>query len=124
MGFIRKSSPPILRARNCFSRFSSVDKNTIGTHLLSDWGFYTTALSNLKRIRASLRRFSALSDSDMKIVSDRLRELTEFLESSQKTLGWKLRSLIGRRLTWYNEVDEWDVIESPPKSPKNSTEQG
>ena len=38
--------------------------------------------------------------------SDRINALLEAIETAPKTLGWKMRSKIGTRSRWYQEVSE------------------
>jgi hypothetical protein len=92
-----------------------INKKSLESHLLTDWGFHFTAVYNLKRIKETLRRFTVLSEEDIKVIDDRLNQLIDYLENSQKSFKWKARSLIGNRIKRYNEVDEWDTIDSPPE---------
>lgn len=90
-----------------------INKNVLGPSLVSDWGFYYTATENLKKIKNSLATYSVLSNGDIKVIEQRIAELLAYLEEEPKTLKWKSRAIIGSKKKWYNEVDEWDVIESP-----------
>ncbi len=36
----------------------------------------------------------------------RLDALIQFLQTCQKTPRWKMRSIVGKRMTWYEEVEE------------------
>ncbi|MEW6399683.1 MAG: hypothetical protein AB1503_11060 [Bacillota bacterium] len=98
-----------------------INKVAVAAPLLKDWGFYYTATTNLKRIEDSLGNYTALSNEDRKIVASRVRELLTYVESQPKSLNWKARSIIGPKLKWYNEVDEWDVIESASDVPRDET---
>ncbi len=93
------------------------DENMINTNavihpLLSDWGFCHTSKENLKKIKASLEKYDVLKQNDREIVSQRIEELEGLIEAGPKTFKWKSRAVIGTKTRWYNEVDEWDVIEN------------
>ncbi|MBN2050640.1 MAG: hypothetical protein JW760_09365 [Spirochaetales bacterium] len=94
------------------------DENMINTEVLTgtlsgDWGFYHTSVENLGKIRDSLTRYDVLSDDDRKVVAERLDLLLAGLEEAPKSLKWKMRAKLGTKKKWYNEVDDWDVIENP-----------
>ena len=91
----------------------SINKTVLGSSLGSDWGFYYTATENLKKIKDSLTNYSVLSNGDTKVIEQRIEELLAHLEAVPKTFKWKSRALLGTKKKWYNEVDEWDVIDSP-----------
>jgi hypothetical protein len=103
----------LLRAQE----LGSDDKDTINPTriayvLCRDWGFYHTATENLRKIRSTLDSYSVDGAADKKVISERISELLESLEKQPKSLKWKSRRMIGTKVRWYNEVDEWDVIAS------------
>lgn len=89
-----------------------INKLAIGAGLLKDWGFYYTATGNLKKIGESLPKYEVLAPEDRQAVMDRIDELIDYLEKEPKGMKWKIRALVGSKVKWYNEVDEWDVIPS------------
>ena len=91
----------------------SINKTVLGSSLGSDWGFYYTATENLKKIKDSLSSYSVLSSGDREIIQRRITELLAYLEAEPKSFKWKTRAVLGTKTKWYNEVDEWDVIDSP-----------
>jgi hypothetical protein len=96
-----------------------INREALGSHLLSDWGFHYTATTNLKKIKDALGQYSALGDEDIKVVEGRLDDLLDYLENEPKSMKWKMRALVGTKMQWYNEVDEWDVIDSQTEDSKN-----
>lgn len=90
-----------------------INRNVLGTCLGSDWGFYYTATENLKKVKDSLTTYSAVENSHAKIIEQRITELLAYLEEYPKTFRWKSRAVLGTKKKWYNEVDEWDIIDSP-----------
>ena len=71
----------------------------------SDWGLYTTTKDNLERIDARLPEFVTM-DRDRRRISERIEDLRSVLVEEPKTLGWKLRNIIGKRIRWYETPEE------------------
>jgi hypothetical protein len=69
-----------------------------------DWGLYTTVTDTLTRVRADAA--DLLDAEQLHVVSERIAAIAEAMVSAPKTLGWKLRSRIGRRVLWYELPDE------------------
>jgi hypothetical protein len=84
-----------------------VNGKVIAEVMSRDWGFYYTFTSNLKTVLEKLDNYEALSQDDIKIVSDRINRLLSLIESKPKSLGWKMRAKVGTKKKWYNDVDEW-----------------
>jgi hypothetical protein len=50
-----------------------------------------------------------LSDKkDIYIVSEKITKLKNRIEAQPKSTGWKLRSVFGDKLKWYDQVEEVD----------------
>ncbi len=73
-----------------------------------DWGWYTTIVDNLVRLNNFVAQ--ALSADDGKVVVERVAALTAALESAPKTIKWKARASVGRRVPWY-------VLPEEPNAP-------
>jgi hypothetical protein len=72
-----------------------------------DWGLFTTVTENLTMIyQMVLNSDFKLSGSISGILLNRLNELNQALISYPKSTRWKMRSLIGKRIPWYEEVEE------------------
>ena len=71
----------------------------------SDWGFYTTIHMNLQKIPDLLERIQ-LPEAEAKIVIAKLGELRQRMESAPKTTAWKMRALIGKSMSWYEEPED------------------
>lgn len=87
------------------------DHETINTHricavLSDDWGFYYTVTTNLERVADYLKRIDGLTGEDIAAVNSRLQKLKTSVESAPKTMRWKLRSRVGVKKKWYNDVEE------------------
>jgi Uncharacterised nucleotidyltransferase len=70
----------------------------------SDWGWYTTLTDNLARIAPVARE---LLDPDAAgLVEARLARLDEGLRAAPKSLRWKTRAKVGRKVKWYELPEE------------------
>ncbi len=82
-----------------------------GTYIASlcanDWGIYKTLTVNIANILSEVSRYE-LDPEAAKVVSIRLRDLQNMIETIPKTSRWKLRARIGERKRWY-ELPESDV---------------
>jgi hypothetical protein len=99
----------------------SVDASYIARLLAQDWGFWYTATTNLKKVKAFLARLDELAsraEIDPKQVSMGDREeiirkvdkILEAVEKEPKSLAWKMRSKIGTRKQWYNPVERPETV--------------
>jgi len=84
----------------------SIDVGYITDLMRQDWGFYYTFTTNLKRVPENLDQFSSLRDQQRSLIQERINGLLEAIEAAPKTLGWRMRSKIGTRSRWYQEVSE------------------
>jgi hypothetical protein len=84
----------------------AIDVAYITDMMRQDWGFYYTFTTNLKRVPDYFGEFPSIEDHQRAVVQDRVKALIEAIESAPKTLGWKMRSKIGTRTLWYQEVSE------------------
>ena len=69
-----------------------------------DWGWYTTVTDNLTRvaqIAAGLGPSEAVARA-----TGRITELRAALEHAPKSLSWRMRSAVGRKVAWYEEPEE------------------
>jgi hypothetical protein len=82
----------------------AIDTDYIVGLMRSDWGFYYTFTQNLKRVPDYIGEFPAITGNEGDIIRSRVAELLRCIEVAPKSLGWKLRSKIGTRRVWYQEV--------------------
>lgn len=71
----------------------------------ADWGLYTTFTDNLAeldRLQAEL----AVPDSAREHLAARIRAVGAALEEAPKTMGWKMRAKVGRKVRWYETPEE------------------
>jgi hypothetical protein len=84
----------------------AIDVDYIIELMRQDWGFYYTFTTNLKRVTDHFGEFPALRDDQRAVIKDRIDTLLGAIEQAPKTIGWKMRSKIGTRTRWYQEVSE------------------
>jgi hypothetical protein len=82
----------------------SIDGSRLASLTGRDWGWWRTATMNLRKTRDFAGDFVTGEQADK--VRKRLEELDRLVEERPKSLGWKLRSLVGDRMKWYREVEE------------------
>jgi hypothetical protein len=85
-------------------------KALVQAGLLSDWGFYYTATTNLKKILDFVPTCDALMKNDRKVIDDRVNQILRYLEEQPKSLGWKLRARVGTKKKWFNDVEDWTLL--------------
>jgi len=70
-----------------------------------DWGFWYTVTTNLHKTQEYLRETNLVSDEDKSMVSKRLAEVEARIEAEPKSMKWKMRSRIGPKRKWYQDVE-------------------
>jgi hypothetical protein len=79
----------------------------IAKRMASDWGFYYTSTTNLKRVRDEfLDQFDLIPEAERRLACGRMDEMLKRIEAAPKSLQWKLRSQVGTRIKWYKDVGE------------------
>ena len=84
----------------------AIDVDYVTGLMRQDWGFYYTFTTNLRRVPDYFGEFPSLRDEQRAVIMDRINTLLDTIERAPKTLGWKMRSKIGTRAKWYQEVSE------------------
>jgi hypothetical protein len=82
----------------------AVDGSRLAKLCAGDWGWWRTATMNLEKLKNFSEEY--LEPAERPRVRQRLDRLRELIDERPKGLGWRLRSLIGDRLRWYDEVEE------------------
>jgi hypothetical protein len=65
-----------------------------------DWGWYKTITSNVDKVLELADDYTEPGEM-REIITSRLKQIREAIEDAPKTLKWKLRSMIGERMRWY-----------------------
>jgi Uncharacterised nucleotidyltransferase len=71
----------------------------------TDWGWHTTLTDNLAKVAQRLPT-AGLSRIQAGLVAQRMEQITEALASAPKSLRWRARAKIGRRVPWYDLPEE------------------
>jgi hypothetical protein len=88
------------------------DDETINSDLIADlcakdWGLYTTVTMNIDRLIKLLTGDEIeLEKVRKETIRGRLKALKKAIEAAPKSMGWKMRARIGKRVRWYDEVEE------------------
>jgi hypothetical protein len=84
---------------------SAINGKYIAKLCSADWGLFRTLTLNLERLERGLPSYVP-SSSKAQIVKDRINYLKRLVNLEPKSTAWKLRSLIGDRVKWYNLPEE------------------
>jgi hypothetical protein len=71
----------------------------------SDWGFYHSATRNLQ-VLATSDLAKQIGESNHQTLTKRLQDLQRASDEFPRALSWKVRSKIGTKIRWYQEVEE------------------
>jgi len=75
----------------------------------TDWGLHKTSTRNLEWAKSYLEKTEL--GTDLKTtVNERMRKLVKEIEEEPKSAKWKLRGLIGERMSWYDEPEAPKVM--------------
>lgn len=82
-----------------------VSMTRLATVCGDDWGLYTTVTDNLSRATPLLAELP-LGGADRARVAGRIEAIGHALEAAPKTMGWRMRAKVGRRVRWYEVPEE------------------
>jgi hypothetical protein len=71
----------------------------------SDWGWHTTLTDNLAKVTQRLPT-TGLTSEQSDAVAQRIEEITSALATAPKSLKWRARAKVGRRVPWYDLPEE------------------
>ena len=81
------------------------DVDYIATVCASDWGWYRTLTDNLAQVLE--RAEPLLADpTEVRVVRQRVDALLGAIEQAPKSMAWRMRNRVGRRLPWYDLPEE------------------
>ncbi|OFW01105.1 MAG: hypothetical protein A3G20_10110 [Acidobacteria bacterium RIFCSPLOWO2_12_FULL_59_11] len=72
----------------------------------SDWGLYRTATLNAEKMRSLTSSSTYLELEQQRRVVDQVDRLHRLLDEAPKSLRWRLRSVVGDHVRWYDTVDD------------------
>jgi len=111
----------LLKAHDVGDGEDEVNGSYMAQLLASDWGFWYTATTNLRRIRDLMERLdevgrkvgiepNVLIEKDREDIIRKLDLLLKLIEDEPKSLKWKMRSKIGTKRVWYNIVERPETV--------------
>ena len=71
----------------------------------ADWGLHTTVTDNLSAC-ADLLGELVSDEAHQARIAARIGQLSQALADAPKSLGWKARARVGRRVRWYQLPEE------------------
>jgi len=86
------------------------DEETINLKRICDlcgkvWGLYKTVTANIAKIRDSIDNYE-IGASAKELVKNRLTSVSEAVESTPKSMKWKMRAKVGESVAWYDLPEE------------------
>jgi hypothetical protein len=102
----------LLRAHDISSaeEQNKINGKFIAKLLSSDWGFWYTLTTNLRRLKDYLPEIPALSADDRQALVLKVDALMKMIDEEPKSTGWKMRSTIGAKKKWYNPVETTETV--------------
>ncbi len=99
----------------------SIDASYIAKILAQDWGFWYTATTNLKKIKAFIAEIDKLGleanidpkqirKEDREEIAQKIDTMLEVIDREPKVFGWKMRAKIGTKKQWYNPVERPETV--------------
>jgi hypothetical protein len=83
-----------------------IDVRAITTLCAQDWGWFTTVTDNLDRMPKEAAQL--LNEVEANLITQRVGIIKTSLVNAPKSSKWRLRSLAGRRIPWYELPEEVD----------------
>lgn len=84
----------------------AIERARVATVLGRDWGWYTTVTDNLARLDDRLERVPDLGDELRGRIRASIGEIVEIARSAPKSIRWRTRARLGRRMPWYELPEE------------------
>ncbi len=84
---------------------SGIDTGRLAKVTGSDWGWHTTLTDNLAKVSQRLAT-AGLSPEQNELVAQRIEQIRGTLATAPKTLKWRARAKVGRRVPWYDLPEE------------------
>jgi hypothetical protein len=85
--------------------YEVIDTRRLAKVTGSDWGWHTTLTDNLAKVSQRLPT-TGLTSEQSDVVAQRIEEITSALAAAPKSLKWRARAKVGRRVPWYDLPEE------------------
>lgn len=83
---------------------NGINAKYISKLMSEDWGFYYTFTTNLKRTKEYLDKIEFLSVDEKRVAAERVDRILKAVEAQPKSVKWRMRSKIGTKQQWYDEI--------------------
>lgn len=84
----------------------AIDPNRLAALVGRDWGWYTTLSDNLVKVEERGRWTEGLEPDLRARLLDRIAEVRAVVKGAPRSLGWRARGAVGRRMPWYELPEE------------------
>ena len=81
-----------------------IDGGRLAKLCAGNWGLWKTTTMNLSKISKLAGEYLEVNDAWN--VRKKVASLARLIEAHPRSVKWKIRSLAGERIRWYNEVEE------------------
>jgi hypothetical protein len=81
-----------------------LDMKWIARLCAQDWGWFTTVNDNLEKIAQQAPSY--VDAEEAALVAQRVAAIRRVLEQEPKTASWRVRSLVGKKVLWYELPEE------------------
>jgi hypothetical protein len=78
----------------------------IGDLCAQDWGLWRTTTMNLGKVALLCQEYEALSADEQARVVEQVQAILAHVDRQPKSTAWKIRSKVGDRVKWYQDVEE------------------
>jgi hypothetical protein len=82
-----------------------LDLEHVAQTCAGDWGLYIDVMGNIDKVVDRLEDYD-LSPRESSRIARTLELAQDMMTEHAKPLRWRLRARIGKRLRWYNEIEE------------------
>jgi len=84
----------------------TINMARISSLCAQDWGLWRTITMNLGKVSQLAQGYAVLSEPEKSHIAAQVEAALERINREPKTFAWKLRSKVGDRVKWYQEVDD------------------
>jgi hypothetical protein len=71
-----------------------------------DWGLWRTVTMNLEKVGQLAQSYTVLEPAEKQRLAAQVAAVQQRIREEPKSFGWKVRSKVGDRVKWYQEVDD------------------
>jgi len=84
----------------------TVNGKRIARLCAADWGLWRTVTGNLNTTMEHMLSYTQLTESDKEDLRRKIAKILKHLEKEPKPLSWRMRSVVGEKKKWYQDVEE------------------